>query len=307
LQACLTSSAHAAGVLERIHAAGMLHCGAAERPGVADTPSEGAPAGVAVDLCRAVAIAVLGPAAKVSFTIHESPHSYDGVRQGTEELAFLTGGEIAEQELAPFVVPGPTVLISTVAVMVPETSPVHRLADVSGQTVCLMIGSTAQRALESAVAGQHLTISRLTFEEDVEMLDAYNVGTCGAAVGEATYLADMRANPGVRRLTSRLLPDMLSAEPIIAATPQSDGAWAAAVAWVIDALLLADAPPDAWQAAAPPVLHIAGLRPEWRAEVISAVGSYGAIIRRNLSDRLGLAPGPNALWPAGMLLPPMVR
>jgi hypothetical protein len=49
------------------------------------------------------------------------------------------------------------------------------------------------------------------------------------------------------------------------------------------------------------------LRPGWRADVTAAVGSYGAIIRRNLTERLGLASGPNAVWPAGLLLPPAVR
>jgi general L-amino acid transport system substrate-binding protein len=306
----VASPAHAGGVLDRIHSAKVVHCGAVERPGIAQASSEGAPTGVAVDLCRAVAIAVLGPSAHVAFSIYESPHSYDSVRHGGDDLAFLTGGEIAEQDLTRFVLPGPTVLISTVGIMVPETSPVRRLADLSGQTVCLMIGSRAQRALESAAAMLHLAISRLTFEEDVEMLDAYNAGRCGAAVGEETYLADMRREPGVRRLASRLLPDPMAADPLIAVTPQADGAWSAAVAWVIDALLLADAAADPWaakQAEALPARHPPGLRPGWRAEVAAAVGSYGTIIRRNLTERLGLEPGLNALWPAGVLLPPSVR
>lgn len=263
--------------------------------------------GVAVDLCRAVAVAVLGPSAGVTFSIYESPRSYDGVRRGDDEIAFLAGGEIADQDLARFVVPGPTVLINAVAVMVPDNSPAHRLADLSGQTVCLMIGSGAQRALESAVAVQHLAISRLTFQEDVEMLDAYNAGDCGAAVGEATYLADMRENPGVRRIASRFLPDLLAAEPIVAVTPRPDGAWAATVDWVLDALMLAGSPHDPWQAQRSPAEHVVGLSPDWRAAMLAAVGSYGAIIGRNLTDRLGLAPGPNALWPSGMLLPPSVR
>jgi general L-amino acid transport system substrate-binding protein len=306
----LAGPARGATTFEQVRADGVLRCGATERPGIAEASPSGAVLGVAVDVCRAVAVAVLGPTGRVAFSIYESPRSFDGVRQGRDEAAFLTGGEIAEQDLARFVSPGPTVLVSTIAVMVPEPSPVHRLADLSGQTVCLMIGSRAQRALESAVGTRHLAISRLTFEEDVEMLDAYNVGSCGAAVGEATYLADMRRNPGVRRLASRLLPDMLAADPIIAVTPRSDGAWAAAVALVIDALVVADAPTDAWTAEpddASPARHMPELRPGWRAEVAAAVGSYAAIIRRNLTEQLGLAPGPNALWPGGMLLPPAVR
>jgi general L-amino acid transport system substrate-binding protein len=254
---------------------------------------------VLVDLCRAVAIAVLGPSARASFTFYESPRSYEAVRRRSDEISFLTGGEIAEQGLATFIVPGPTVLISMIAVMVPDTSPVRHLADLSGQTVCLMIGSRAQQALESTAERRHLAISRLTFEEDVELLDAYNAGDCGAAVGEATYLADMRRNPGIRQTTSRLLPDALAAEPIIAATPRSDGDWSATIGWIINALLAADTPAGRWRESAPN----AGLHADWQHDVNAVVGSYGTIIRRNLTVRLGLPPGPNALWPVGMLLP----
>jgi len=111
-------------------------------------------------------------------------------------------------------------------------------------------------------------------------------------------------------LASRLLPETLGADSIIAVTAVADGAWAADVAWVFDALLLADAPAGAWQSTgkeALPVRRLPGLRSGWQAEVVAAVGSYAAIVRRNLTDRLGLAPGPNALWPAGLLLPPAVR
>jgi general L-amino acid transport system substrate-binding protein len=306
--------AQAGGAIERIRAEGVLHCGAVERLGIADAPPEGPAAGavvgIAVDVCRALAVAVLGPGGRVAFSLYDAPHSFDRLRDGTDEVGFLTGGEIAEQDLGAGVVPGPTIAISPVAVMVPEASPVRRLANLSGQTVCVMIGSAPQRALETAADALHLSIARLAFEEDVEMLDGYNVGRCGAVVGEAGYLAGMRQTAGVRGLASRLLPETLGADSIIAVTSVADGVWAAEVAWVFDALLLADAPADAWQSAgkdALPARRLPGLRSGWQPEVVAAVGSYSAIVRRNLTDRLGLAPGPNALWPGGILLPPAVR
>jgi general L-amino acid transport system substrate-binding protein len=306
--------AQAGGAIERIRAEGVLRCGAVERMGIADAPPEGSAAGgvvgIAVDVCRALAVAVLGPGGRVAFSLYDAPHSFDPLRNGADEVGFLTGGEIAEQNLGAGVVPGPTIAISPVAVMVPDASAVRRLGDLSGQTVCVMIGSAPQRALETAAGMLHLSIARLAFEEDVEMLDAYNVGRCRAVVGEAGYLAGMRQTPGVGGLASRLLPETLGADPIVAVTAVADGAWAADVAWVFDGLLLEDVPAGAWQSAgkdALPARRLPGLRLGWQPEVVAAVGSYGAIVRRNLTDRLGLAPGPNALWPAGLLLPPAVR
>ncbi len=309
---CLTvaAAAHAGGAVERIRAEGLLRCGAVERVGIAEAPPAGGAVGIAVDVCRALGVAVLGPGGRVSFSLYEAPHSFDHLRDGADEVGFLTGSEIAEQDLGSVVLPGPTIAISPVAVMVPEASPARSLADLSGQTVCEMIGSAPQRALEAAVGSLHLSIARLAFEEDVEMLDAYNVGRCGAVVAEAGYLAGMRQTPGVRRLASRLLPETLAADPIVAVTNAADGAWAAGVAWVFDAMLLADAPAGTWQSAgkdALPVRRLSGLRADWQHEVAASVGGYAAVVRRNLTDRLGLASGPNALWPAGLLLPPAVR
>ena len=67
-----------------------------------------------------MAIAVLGPSGRVAFGIYDAPHSFDPVRRGADELAFLTGGEIAAQDLGTVLLPGPTIAISTVAVMVPD-------------------------------------------------------------------------------------------------------------------------------------------------------------------------------------------
>ena len=56
-----------AGVLDRVRAEGVLRCGGAVRPGLAFPDPDGKLAGLEVDLCRAVATAVLGSSARVEF------------------------------------------------------------------------------------------------------------------------------------------------------------------------------------------------------------------------------------------------
>ncbi|MBV9539174.1 MAG: transporter substrate-binding domain-containing protein [Acidisphaera sp.] len=299
-----------AGIAERLRAEHVLRCGATERPGIAEALPDDSIGGIAVDLCKAVAVAVLGPEGTVAFSLYDAPKSFDAMRSGEDALAFLTGREIAASALGGAIIPGPTVAIDPVAVMAHDAAPLHTLADLAGHTLCLMAGSRAQSALESTLARRAVQPVRLVFQEDVEMLDAYNAGPCEAVVGELTYLADMRRNAGVNRTVSRLLPEALDPDPIVAVTPVSDGAWAASVRAVLDALLLADAPADAWHpggAAALPVPAPPGLRPGWREEVLAKTGSYAAIVRRDWTVNLGLPPGPNALWPAGALLPLAVR
>jgi general L-amino acid transport system substrate-binding protein len=299
--------AWAGGVLDRVRAEGIVRCGAAERPGFASAGADGRITGLAVDLCRAVAIAVLGPQGRVGFRLYGSSRDYDAVRGGEDDLFFLSGTEIVEEKLVASILPGPTVFIEALALMVPEAAAARRLEDLSGAAVCFMIGSGAQRALEEAAEWQHVRFARLGFQEDAEMLDAYDVQRCRAVAGEATQLARMRLDGGVNHLASRLLPEPLALYPVLAATGTGDGQWAALVAWLVDALILADAPKSAWRADALPLPAAAlGLREHWREEVAAALGTYGDMVRRNVGEgsALKLPPGPNAPWPTGLLLLP---
>jgi general L-amino acid transport system substrate-binding protein len=301
--------ARAADMLARVHAEGTVRCGAAERPGFAAADEAGRITGLAVDLCRAVAVAVLGPAGHVDFQLYDSDRSFDAVRHGDDELFFLDGADIAEQRLVPFVLPGPAVFYEPIALLVPEAARVQRPQDLAGATICLMIGSAAQRALEATFTRLAIPFAPFAFREDVEMLDAFNVGKCQAMVGDATYLADLSRDRGVNHLASRMLSPPLSLRPIVAATGTGDGRWSALIAWVLDAEMLADAPASAWRPDPPDLPAPAlGLRPDWRAEVAASVGSYGAMLRRHLGadSPLHLAPGANALWPDGLLAPPLV-
>ncbi len=302
--------ARAGGVLDRVRAQGIVRCGAAERPGFAWAGVDGRIAGLAVDLCRAVAIAVLGPEGRIGFRLYGSSRDYDAVRGGADDLFFLSGAEIAEEKLAPSVLQGATAFIEALSLMVPEASPARRLEDLAGASVCFLVGSGTQRALEAVAEHQHVNFTRLGFEESDEMLDAYNVQRCRAVAGEATQLAQMRLDQGVNHLVSRILPHALALYPILAATGIGDGQWSALVAWVTDAVILADAPQSAWRGDPFPLPAAAlGLREHWREEVIAALGTYGTMLRRDLGEgsALKLPPGPNALWPAGLLLPPQAE
>ena len=191
--------------------------------------------------------------------------------------------------------------------MAPSGAAISRVEDLAGQLVCFMAGSAAQRALEASAAERGIAFARLGFQEAAEMLDAYNARRCRAVAGEIAELALMREDGGVNRLISRILPEMLALDPVLAATGNGDGRWSALVAWVIDALILSDRPRSAWRADTLPLPAAAlGLREHWREEIHAALGSYGDVVRRNLGENspLKLPAGPNAPWPSGVLLPP---
>ncbi|HET6184735.1 MAG TPA: hypothetical protein VFA03_14220 [Acetobacteraceae bacterium] len=292
-------AAHAR-TLEAVRASGTVRCGAEPRSGFADEKG-----GMALDLCRAFALAALGPAGKVAFHLYAAPRDFAPVRAGQDDVAFLTADAIAEQRLAPRIVPGPVAFIDPVTLLFPAGASAHSLRDLQAKVICVLIGDPGQRALQQAMEAAGIGFAPLPFQEAGEMQDGFRAGRCAAEAGRATDLA------AARRPGDMLLDPPLALEPVFAATPNEDARWTALVAWVLDALILKDTPASGWHAqgaaALPVTSAIPGLRPDWRAALASALGSYGAILQHNVVGPLGLTSWPNAPWPAGLLLPPAVR
>ena len=283
---CLIPDAHAGSVVERVKARGNVRCGSVERPGLASASANGRWTGLNVDVCRAVAAAVLGSPDRIEYHVYESSKDFDAVRNQQDDLYFLTGSEINEQNLAGKVVPGPTVFVESDAVMVASASGAHHVADLAGDSICFMIGSSAERSLEAYFDVMHLGWLRRAFSEDGEMIDTYIVQNCHAIAGEATTLAEVRLNGGLNRLVSRILPEPLTAFPVMAATGTNDAQWSAIVGWTVHALVSAERPETKWYAGGTGAMPISaqdlGLDKEWQRHVLAAVGNYGDVFERNL-------------------------
>ncbi len=155
------------------------------------------------------------------------------MRNGRDELLFLSAADIADQDLAARVTAGPTVFTVRLSLLAPAQSAARRPRDLAGEPICFMIASDAQRALDAAFREWHREFVHMAFEEEDEMRDAYAVRRCAAMAGETTELARLTGGYGVNRLASRILPEPLATFPLIAATPAGDDAWAARVRGVL--------------------------------------------------------------------------
>ena len=203
------------GVLERVKARGMVRCGSVERPGLAQVGAQGGWSGLEVDVCRAIAVATVGSVDRVDYRAYGAPRSFDAVRSGQDDVSFLTGAEVSEQKLAGHVLPVATVFIESHAVMVPAAAREQHVRNLAGASICAMIGSSSERGLENYFESLHKSWFRQPFSEDGEMQDAYKVQLCRGIAGELTSLAQIAREPGVNRLSSRILPEPLEVFPII--------------------------------------------------------------------------------------------
>ena len=274
-----SDAAHGA-TLSRVQSRGRVRCSSVERAGIAQRDDAGQWRGLAVDVCRALAAAVLGNAERFEY------HAYEQARR--DDLYFLTGREFVEDKLIGALVPGPTVFIASDAVMVPGDSPVQHVAELAGKGVCFMIADSAEQALGHYFGTAHLTWLRHPYSEHGEMEDAYAAQRCQAIAAESTELARIRTLPGQVRLRSRILPEALNVFPIVAATSMADGQWSAIIAWTVHTLIDAERPESDWFAGGARAMPIPaaalGLRADWQARVLKATGHYGDIYARNLGD-----------------------
>jgi general L-amino acid transport system substrate-binding protein len=280
------SSATAGSAVKRVKANGFVRCGSVARPGLAESGARGRWTGLEVDLCRAVAAAVLASPDRIKYHAYETRKNFDAVRNQQDDISFLTGSEIREQKLAGKVLPGPTVFIESHVVMVPIGSTARHVGDLAGDSICYMIGSSVERSLEAYFDTLHKDWFHRAFSEDGEMADTYIAQNCHAVAGEITDLASIRLEPGIDHLTSRMLPEALSVFPVMAVTGTGDAQWSAIVAWTVHTLVSAERPQTHWYAGGAGAMPITatelGLDKSWQVRVLTAVGNYGDIFERNL-------------------------
>ncbi|MDR3493497.1 MAG: hypothetical protein P4L82_02745 [Ancalomicrobiaceae bacterium] len=302
------SSADAGPVLDRVRSRGVVHCGSYERPGIANDVGEAEAAvadsagqeptttpwhGLAVDLCRAVADAVLGSPDKIAFHSYEGGEDVEALTNGDDDIAFLTATEMHATAMTGKVVPGPAIFVESINVMLPASDAARGLADLDGNKgICVAAGSTAERVVAAYYGASKRSWLPHPYTEDGEMLDAYNVQACHALAGERTWLAMQALEGGVNSLKSTILPDALVAYPIMATTGSNDGVWASIVAWTVYTLEAGDRPSTDWTvggvAAMPVPFTAEGLAVDWQTRLIKQFGSYGAVIERDLGAKSAL-------------------
>lgn len=286
-----------AATIDQVRAAGVLRCGGAPRPGLAG-PAAAGMAGLEVDLCRGIAAAVLGDGARIEFHPYALGQDFERLRRGEDAVAFVTGSELLANSLLDAVVPGPAVFHQTNGVMVAADHPAQHLSDLAGTMVCAEPGTGPERTLLTYFRGRGVAISYSGWQEEEEMLDAFAVGRCPAVALETTALAAQRADglPGGRAI--RILPEPLSATPVLAVTGIDDARWAAIVAWSIQAIMQ----PGAGTEPLPMPGGSLGLSPGWQARAAGG-GAYDALLARNLGagSPLRLPAALDASWRDGGL------
>ncbi|MFM7647550.1 MAG: transporter substrate-binding domain-containing protein, partial [Cyanobium sp.] len=131
--------------LAAIQSRGSLVCGVEGKlPGFSFVESSGAYSGLDVDVCKAVAAAVLGDPAKVQYRDLNSSERFAALASGEVDLLSRNTTATLSRDAAggnglSF---APTVFYDGQGVMAPKASGIQGLKDLAGKPICVETGTT---------------------------------------------------------------------------------------------------------------------------------------------------------------------
>ena len=301
---------------------GFVRCGVSQGlPGFSNADASGNWTGVDVDVCRAVAAAVLGDAGKVKFT----PLS------AKERFTALTSGEIdiLSRNTTWTLSRDADIGLTFVGVnfydgqgfMVRKSSGITSTSQFKdGTSACTNIGTTTELNMRDFFNSKGISYEPVAFEKADEVVAAYDAGRCDTYTTDKSGLAAQRtklSNPD----DHIVLPETISKEPLGPVVRQGDSVWEDIVRWSLNVMIEAEeygvnsGNADAMKTSENPAIkRLVGaegetgaalaLDQEWSLRIIKQVGNYGESYERNVGPDtpVGLSRGPNAQWINGGIL-----
>ena len=322
----IASTAAQAGTLDDVKARGRVLCGVSTGlAGFAAPNDQGRWEGLDVDVCRAVATAVLNDENAVTMVPTTSAERFTVLQSGEiDMLARNTTWTFSRDVNLGLEFVGVNYYDGQ-GFMVRKDLGVTSALELDGASVCIQTGTTTELNLADFFRSNNMSYSSVVIATADEGIQAYEAGRCDVYTTDASGLA---ANRSVLSDPSEhiILPEIISKEPLGPAVRHGDHQWGDVVRWTLNAMIIAEElgvtsanVEKMKKSKNPEVLRLLGkegnmgeqlgLKADWAANVIAKVGNYSESFERNVgvNTSIGLERGLNALWNNGGVLyaPPM--
>ena len=286
-------------------------------PGYGYLDALGNNVGFDIDLCRALAAAVLGDPNKIEIRLITAAERGPTIQSGEVDMLVrtVTWTTSRDSQWGNY---AQTMFYDGEGFLVRKDLGLISALELQGASVCVTQGTTTELNLQDFSNQNGLNIEPLTFEDTDAAVAAYEAGQCDAFTNDrsqlavlSTALADQDAHT--------ILPETISEEPRGPVVPHGDDQWFDIVKTVMGILIYAEAYGVSSSNVPTSVTgdtkvdRLFGLEGSYGQEslgisntaaqdVIRAVGNYGEIYARNLGPNginLPRSDGDrNALWSA---------
>jgi len=316
--------------VDAIRKRGELVCGVSTGvAGFSAADSQGRWTGLDVDICRAVAAAVLKDGSKVRFAPLTSQQRFTALQSGEVDLLSRNTTWTSTRDASLGLHFTSIVFYDGQGFLVPKSLNVQSAKALKGATVCVQSGTTTERNLSDFSRANNLNLKPLVFSDFAATNAAYFGGRCQAYTTDASALASIRSKEAPQPDEHVILPELISKEPLGPAVRRGDDEFFAIVKWVAFALIEAEelgitqanVDQQKKDSTSPAVSRLLGsgtedsgkpfgLDKEWAYRAIKTVGNYGEIYERNVGPTtpIGLPRGLNELWSnGGLIYAPPIR
>ena len=299
----------------------FLKCGVSQGvPGFSNPDAAGNWSGVDVDVCRAVAAAVLGDSGKVKFTGLTAKERFTALNSGEiDVLSRNTTWTLSRDADLSLTFVGVN-FYDGQGFMVRKSSGITSTSQFKdGTSACTNIGTTTELNMRDFFNSKGISYEPVAFEKADEVVAAYDAGRCDTYTTDKSGLAAQRtkmSNPDEHIV----LPETISKEPLGPVVRQGDAVWEDIVRWSLNTMIEAEeyginsGNADSLKTSDNPAVKrivgaegemgaALGLDNDWSLRIIKQVGNYGESYKRNIADT-GILPdrGPNEIWTNGGLL-----
>ena len=301
--------------LAQVKSRGRVICASRnDVPGYGYIDDSGNNVGFDIDLCRALAAAVLGDPNAIEIRLITAAERGPTVQSGEVDMLVrtVTWTTSRDSQWGNY---AQTMFYDGQGFMVYKNLGINSALELKDATVCVTQGTTTELNLQDFSNQNGLNISPLTFEDTDAVVAAYESGQCDAFTNDRSQLAAL-GTALADRGAHVILPETISEEPLGPVVPHGDDQWFDIVKTVMGILIYAEAygvssanVPSA-ATGETKVDRLFGLEGSFGQEslgisqtaaqdVIRAVGNYGEIYNRNLGPGgidLPRENGRNALW-----------
>jgi len=325
LVACafVSMSVCAQSTLDSVRSKGFVQCGVnTGLAGFSLPDSKGVWHGIDVDICRAVAAAALGDAAKVRYTPLTAQQRFTALQSGEIDVLYRNSTQTYLRGATLGLRQGPVNFYDGQGFVVRADAGVKDIKGLNGATVCVAQGTTHEVTLGDYGRANGIEWKPLVFDRTDTMYQTFFGGRCDAMTQDASALAGAVTTAASNPADYLVLPQTISKEPLGPFTRNGDEVWTDIIAWLHYGLIEAEelgvtagnADEMAKSSSVPAIQRLLGtsgdlgsrlgLDNKWMLQAIKAGGNYGEIFERNVgkASPLKLDRGLNATWNKGGLM-----
>ena len=307
-----------AQTLKAVKERGTLKCGVGQGLlGFSSMDDKNVWTGFDVDICRAVAAAIFGDPAKVTFTPLDAVDRFRALQSNEIDVLSRNSTWTMSRESSLGLIFVGIAYYDGQGFLLRRDAGIDTALQLGGKTVCTQTGTTSELNLSDYFRTHDMPLKVLARDTAEESRKAYDDRQCDVLTSDISQLYAERlklASPD----SHIILPEVISKEPLGPAVRQGDDQWFNLVKWTLYSLINAEelgvrsaTIDDALKSPNPNIQRLVGtegefgeqlgLTNDWAARAVRAVGNYGEIYERNVGtrSRLSIPRGLNALWTQG--------